>query len=100
MLIYQPTDSDVMGDRWASQTVAVWDKMRELDPVLCSVPGAYELWQYAHCYLAEMRHRVVASPQACAIAGGPVPLDRMDEFEALNDRAFEAIREEKAAAVA
>jgi len=94
MLTYKASKNDVLGDGWARQIERVWAKMKELDPTTCAIPGAYSLWQYAQCYVAEMEHRIVASPQACVITGAPVPLDQIDDLEALNDRAVEALRDD------
>jgi len=88
---YQPGKSDVLGDRWAVRTRDVWKRMLELDPELTSKPHAGSLWQWAQCELADMKHRVVASPEAIAMAaaynGDPeLDLDLLDPLLELSDK--------------
>lgn len=59
---------DVLGDGFANALLAVWERMKAREPELCSQRGAYSLWQWAMCRACGHQSRIVASPQAMAIA--------------------------------
>jgi len=86
----KPSPNDILGDHWSNEILKVWDIAKALDPTITEVPSAKAIFQWLHCELSGMTGRIVASPEALAICGKPLPTEeQQDRLIALSDRAVD-----------
>ena len=72
MTYLKPGKTDVLGDRWASQVRELYDKALDrlgIPKIGDGMGAVWNLFQYQYCEMADMRCRVVSSPQAMAMCG-------------------------------